>query len=138
MDTSVDNASMKPFARLRTRAGHLALLFIDLWWAVEISLSDTHRNIPYLKFIDGWGGNEIIFDVALWSIALVTGWAFYRPASRRLMMVMAFANLAWWTFVGIQFWVVTQTKLVSGLCFGLAVAMLARIAEVSGEGQHHD
>lgn len=61
-----------------------------------------------------------------------TAWAFYRP-TRRAMLAMAFVNLSWWTFVGIQFWLVTQTKLVSGLCFGLAVAMLARIAEVAGE-----
>lgn len=132
MDGPADNAPVKPFAQLRTRAGQLALLFIDLWWAVEISLFDTHERIPYLGFIEAWGGSEAIFDATLWGAVAVTAWAFYRP-TRRTLLAMAFTNLAWWTFVGIQFWMVTETKLVSGLCFGLAVAMLARIAEVSGD-----
>lgn len=131
MDAPADNACVKPFAQLRTRAGQLALLFIDLWWAVEISLFDTHERIPYLAFIEAWGRSELIFDCILWLTVIVTAWAFYRPTKRSLM-AMAFVNLPWWTFVGIQFWLVTETKLVSGLCFGLAVAMMARIAEVSG------
>lgn len=132
MDAPADNAPVKPFAQLRTRAGQLALLFINLWWAVEISLFETHQRISHLAFIEAWGGSELIFDAILWTTVAFTAWAFYRP-TRRAMLAMAFVNLSWWTFVGIQFWLVTQTKLVSGLCFGLAVALLARIAEVAGE-----
>lgn len=115
---------------LKSRASQISILFVNLWWAIELTLFDAHERVPALGFVDQPLGTEVAFDLALWLLVAATLAAIVWGTKKQIL-VSAFANLMFWVIVGVQFWQVTQTKLVSGLCFAIAIGAIVRIAEVS-------
>ena len=117
-----------------TRAGIIAALFVDLWWAVELTFSDTHKRIPALAFVEELGGSEVAFDALMWVVFTITLVAFYR-GTRGWIIAMGFANLTMWTFIGFQFWLTTTTHFIPALCWGIALGGFLRIMEATARNE---